>query len=108
MARDPGLEELIRADLPPDAYTEKAMFGGWAWMLRGNLLCCARTDGLLVRLGKDRDGWALALPGMQRMHSAGRPMMGWVRAGSEAYGDDELRRRLLAAALDFVRGLPAK
>ncbi len=108
MARDPGLEELIRADLPPDGYTEKAMFGGWAWMLNGNLLCGARQGSMLARLGKDRDGWALALPGVAPMISAGRTMSGWVRAGPEAYGDDALRQRLLAAALNFVRSLPAK
>jgi hypothetical protein len=108
MPRDPGLEELVRADLPPDAYTEKAMFGGWAWLLHGNLLCGARADGLLARLGKGRDGWALALPGIAPMISAGRTMSGWVRAAPEAYGEDALRRQLLAAAVDYVRTLPAK
>jgi hypothetical protein len=108
MARDSGLEELIRVDLPPDGYTEKAMFGGWAWLLHGNLVCGARQDGMLARLGKNRDGWALALPGIAPMISAGRTMSGWVRAAPEAYGDDALRRRLLEAAAAFVRTLPAK
>jgi hypothetical protein len=108
MARDPGLEELIRADLPPEPFTEKAMFGGWAWLLNGNLVCGARDDGLLARLGKGRDGWALAIGGIGPMISRGKPMGGWVRAGPAAYGDDALRQRLLGAALDFVRGLPAK
>ncbi len=62
MARDPGLEELIRAGSAARAgLTEKSMFGGWAWLLNGNLLCGAREDGMLARLGKGRDGWALAL-----------------------------------------------
>jgi len=42
------------------------------------------------------------------MISRGRPMPGWVRAGPDAFGDDALRRRLLAAALAFVRSLPPK
>lgn len=108
MARDPGLEELIRADLPPEAFTEKAMFGGWSWLLNGHLVCGAREDGMLARLGKGRDGWALALPGIAPMISRGRQMSGWVRAGPAAYGDDALRRRLLDAALEFVRSLPGK
>jgi hypothetical protein len=29
--------------------TEKAMFGGWSWLLHGNLLCGARDDGMLTR-----------------------------------------------------------
>jgi hypothetical protein len=108
MARDLGLEELVRADLPDEPFTEKAMFGGWAWFLRGNLVCGAREDGMLARLGKGGDGWALALAGIGPMISRGRAMGGWVRAGPEAYGDDALRRRLLDAAVVFARSLPAK
>jgi hypothetical protein len=109
MARDAGLEDLIRADLPHDpGFSEKTMFGGWAWLLNGNLLCGAREDGMLARLGKGRDGWALALDDVGPMISRGKPMGGWVRAGPKAYGDDALRRRLIASALEFVRTLPGK
>lgn len=109
MARDPGLEDLIREDLPRDlALTEKAMFGGWAWLLNGNLLIGSRGDGMLARLGKGADAWALALPDIAPMISRGRAMDGWVRAGPAAYGDDATRRRLIEGALSFVRGLPPK
>ena len=108
MARDAGLEELVRSDLPRESFTEKAMFGGWAWLLEGNLVCGAREGSLLVRLGKGGDGWALALPDIAPMISQGRELSGWVRAGPEAYGDDGLRRRLLQAAVKFVRSLPGK
>jgi hypothetical protein len=107
MARDEGLEELLREDLAAvPGLKEKAMFGGRAWLLGGNLVCGARDDGMLVRLGKGSDGWALAQPGIGPMISRGRPMSGWVRAGADAYGDDALRRKLLDAALAFVRALP--
>jgi hypothetical protein len=109
MARDEGLEELLREDLEPvPGLTEKAMFGGWAWLLHGNLLCGVREDGMLVRLGKGNDAWALALPDIAPMISRGRRMQGWIWAGPEASGDDALRRRLLDAALAFVRSLPEK
>jgi hypothetical protein len=109
MAGDPGLEELLREDLEDEpGVTEKSMFGGRAWLLNGNLLCGAREDGMLARLGRDKDGWALALPEIAPMISRGRRMQGWVRAGPGAFGDDALRRRLLDAALAFVRALPAK
>ena len=109
MARDEGLEELLRADLEDEpGLAEKPMFGGRAWLLRGNLLCGARDDGMLVRLGAGNDGWALKTPGIGPMISRGCPMRGWARAAPEAYGDDALRRRLLDAALAFVRGLPGK
>jgi hypothetical protein len=109
MARDAGLEELLREDLADErGLAEKPMFGGIAWLLHGNLLCGARDDGMLARLGKGNDAWALALPDIIPMISRGRPMPGWVRAGPAAFGDDALRRKLLAAALGFVRSLPRK
>ncbi len=109
MARDAGLEDLIRNDLPQGlALSEKAMFGGLAWLIAGNLLVGARGDGRLVRLGKGNDAWALARPDVGPMMSRGRAMDGWVRAGPAAYGDDAMRARLIEAALAFVRGLPPK
>lgn len=84
------------------------MFGGMAWLVNGNLLCGAREDGMLVRLGKNNDAWALTIPGIAPMVMQGRKMNGWVRAAAEVYGDDTLRRKLLQAALDFSRTLPKK
>ena len=62
MARDKGLEELLNDSLAGvPGLTTKAMFGGLAWLVNGNLLCGAREDGMLVRLGKDKDAWALKI-----------------------------------------------
>jgi len=109
MARDEGLEQLLRDDLAAEpGLAESVMFGGRAWLLNGHLLCGARDDGMLARLGRDRDGWALESPDIVPMISRGRRMHGWVRAGAAAFGDDALRRRLLGAALAFVRTLPPK
>jgi hypothetical protein len=108
MVRDRGLEALVGDDLGPlPGLTGKPMFGGWAWLLDGHLLCASRVASLLVRLGKGQDGWATALPGIEPMEMNGRPMSGWVRCGPEAYGDDALRRKLLAQAVGFVRALPS-
>lgn len=109
MPRDTGLEELVNDELRSEpGITEKAMFGGWAWLLHGNLLCGARGDGVLVRLGKGHDAWALKTPGISPMLSGSRRMHGWVRADLRAFGDDTLRDKLLARALAFVRTLPSK
>ncbi|GFZ95675.1 TfoX/Sxy family protein [Dyella caseinilytica] len=109
MARDKGLEELLNDELADEhGITQKAMFGGWAWLFNGNLLCGARHDGMLVRLGKGQYGWALHVPSIVPMMSGSRHMDGWVRAAPEAYGDDALRRKLIDAALVFARSLRAK
>ena len=58
--------------------------------------------------GSGRDAWALAMADIVPMVSRGRRMRGWVRDGPDAFGDDDLRRRRIDAALGFVRSLPAK
>jgi hypothetical protein len=109
MARDAGLEELIRQELSArDGISEKPMFGGLAFLFDGRLLCGARNDGMLVRLGRGNDDWALALDGIELMVMGERRMNGWVRAGPAAFGDDSLRKRLLDAALAYVLALPPK
>ena len=109
MARDKGLEELLNNNLRSvPGLTEKAMFGGWAWLVNGNLLCGARSDGMLIRLGRENEQWALKIGGVVQMVSGGRPMHGWVRASAVVYGDNALRERLLQAALEFQRTLPKK
>jgi hypothetical protein len=106
MMRDADMEAQVRLYLGAlPNLVEKPMFGGLAWMWNGHLLCAAREDGLLVRLGKGQDGWALELPGIDPMVMPGRRMAGWVRAGAE---QGALRRKLLDAAIAFVRTLAPK
>ncbi|WP_210529439.1 TfoX/Sxy family protein [Rubellimicrobium arenae] len=109
MARDQGLEEVLRDDLgEQDDLTEAPMFGGLAILHRGHLLCGIRHDGLMVRLGRGGDGWALDLPGVTPLRAGARPMPGWVRVPPDLCGDDLLRRRFLDAALAVTRALPPR
>jgi hypothetical protein len=107
--RDPGLEELVVEDLGAlPGLSEKKMFGGLAWMLDGHLLCAASEKGIMVRLGKGNDAWALEEPDVAVMVMQGRTMSGWIRAGLDACADDDLRKRLLDKAIAFVATLPPK
>ena len=109
MAREKDLEALLGEDLGSEpGLTGKAMFGGWAWLLSGNLLCCARHDGLLARLGPERAATAVDQSGIEPMYSGKRLMRGWVRAGAQVWSEDARRHALLDAALAFTRTLPAK
>lgn len=109
MARDEGLETVVADDLDGigDLRTVK-MFGGLAWMLNGNLLCGARHDGVLCRLGKGNDGWTATIPAASPMMMGERRMEGWVRLSPDGAADDALRTRFLAAARAFVETLPPK
>ncbi len=109
MVRDKGLETLISEDLDGQAsLTEKAMFGGWAWLLDGKLLLGARDTGMLARVGEDNESWALKISGVIPMMMRDRRMRGWVRANMSVCGDDALRRKLIVAAIEFVLTLPEK
>jgi len=109
MARDEGLEEQIREELGPlDGLREAPMFGGLAWMLDGNLLCACRHDGMMARLGKGNEDWALQSPGVSQVRTSANPMRGWVWANPDAAADEALRLKLLQQALAFVRTLPPK
>jgi len=107
MARNEALDSWLRYILREERnLTEKAMFGGMAWLLNGHLLCGSRDDGMLARVGPARNAWALALPGVGPMLMRDRALDGWVRAGP--ISGAETRRRLLDTALAFVRSLPPK
>lgn len=88
--------------------TEKSMFGGWAFLLHGKLLCGARRGSLMLRVGPDNETWALAIPGVEPVVMRGRRMRGYVRAGLEAYSQDDDRQRLMDAAVAFTRSVAKK
>lgn len=86
---------------------EKKMFGGYCWMLRGNMLCGVEVGRFMFRVGMDQETEALSRAGARPMDITGRPMKGfvWVDA-SQAVGkglDDWIE---LAAR--YVGDLPPK
>src|ERR1700754_1869017 len=101
---------MVRAELEDvGGLTEKAMFGGLVWLLDGHMLCIASRRGMLARLGKGEDALAVAFREVQTRVMGDRAMPGWVRVTHEPSLEDEaLRRRLIAAALSFVRTLPPR
>ena len=89
--------------------TEKRMFGGIAFMLRGNMLVGPiKGGGLLVRVGKDGYEAALARPGAGPMTFTGRPMSGFVEVTGDVLEDDDTLTEWIAVAEAFVSTLPPK
>ena len=87
--------------------TEKRMFGGVCFLLRGNMLCGTSKGRLMVRVGKDQHRAALARPGVRPMDFTGRPLKGFVWVGAKGYAGTGLRR-WIAMAERYVGKLPAK
>ena len=77
MAYDEDLAHRVRARLAEqDGITEKAMFGGLAFLLRGNMAVGISGDELMVRVGPDATDDALARPHTRAFDMTGRPMKG--------------------------------
>lgn len=108
MAFDEALAERVRDVLGPrPELTEKKMFGGLAFLLRGNMCCGVYGDDLIVRVGPDQDADALAQPGARPFDITGRPMSGWILVGPEATASIDALVEWVDRALSFVATLPA-
>lgn len=87
--------------------SEKRMFGGICWMLRGNMLCGVEVGRCMFRVGPALEAEALSRPGARSMDITGRPMRGFVWVDAAVAPAPELRRWVDLAAR-FVGKLPPK
>ncbi len=109
MAYDEAVAATLRAALAGrEGIEERRMFGALCFMLRGNMLCGALSDGGFFRVGKQGEPAALALPGVARMAMRNRPMPGIVRTPPASVAEPRRRSELLGLALAFVEPLPPK
>ena len=109
MAYDEGLAQRVREELAdrPDV-TEKRMFGGLAFMVRGHMTVGINGDELMVRVGKDAYAEALAQPGAREMDFTGRALKGFVYVSSEGHSADQALTGWVRRGLDHTDTLPAK
>jgi TfoX/Sxy family transcriptional regulator of competence genes len=91
-----------------EGLTERKMFGGLAFMLRGNMCCGVLGDDLMLRVGPERYDDALARPGTRPMDFTGRPMKGMVYVEATAVATDAKLRAWVEVAVGFAGELPAK
>jgi TfoX/Sxy family transcriptional regulator of competence genes len=108
MPHDPHLADLMRGALRQRAgIVEKKMFGGYCWMLHGNMLCGVQVGRYMFRVGKELEADALARPGARPMDITGKPMRGIVWVDADAALDAGLDSWIGLAAR-FVGALPPK
>jgi TfoX/Sxy family transcriptional regulator of competence genes len=108
MAYDVDLAARIRAVLQTgEPVTERQMFGGLAFMLGGHMFCGVVKDSLMVRLGPEAAGRALARPYVRPMDFTGRPMTGMVFVEPAGLVGRALQVWVRDAA-GYARGLPPK
>jgi TfoX/Sxy family transcriptional regulator of competence genes len=109
MAYDENLARRMRAALAgePDV-GERKMFGGLAFMVRGNMCCGVIKDEMMVRVGKDLHDEAMARPHTRVMDFTHRPMPGMVYVEKPGFESDADLKEWIDLGLRFNRTLPAK
>jgi TfoX/Sxy family transcriptional regulator of competence genes len=110
MPYDESLVERLRDLLADESrVAEKRMFGGLAFMVRGNLCVAAsHTGGLLARVDPDDSDAYLAAPHVSLMEMRGRPMHGWLMIAPEALTTKPQLAAWVKRSVAFVKTLPSK
>jgi TfoX/Sxy family transcriptional regulator of competence genes len=88
--------------------TERKMFGGVAFMVRGNMCCGVLDDKLMVRVGPVAYEKALKLTHAREMDFTGKAMRGIVYVVPEGTRTARQLRTWVQRGLEFVGTLPAK
>jgi TfoX/Sxy family transcriptional regulator of competence genes len=109
LAYDEELAARVRdvLALEPDV-SERKMFGGVCFMLRGNMCCGVLKRDLIVKLGPDDNERALAAPHTRPFDFTGRPTKGMVYVAGEGTTDDADLRRWVEWGVGRARSLPPK
>lgn len=109
MAYDEGVAERLREVFQERVdIVEKKMFGGIAFMVRGNMCCGVTDDALMARVGPHQYDNALSRPHAREMDFTGKPMKGFVYIEPEGFASDEDLRSWVATCETFVATLPSK
>ena len=109
MAYDEGLAQRIREVLNDRSdVSEKKMFGGIAFMVRGHMSVGIVKDDLMVRVGPEAYEDLVLEPHARRMDFTGRPMIGFLYVASEGLEADADLERWVERGLAYATSLPAK
>jgi len=110
VAYDEELAARIRDLMSAEpSLAEKKMFGGLAFLVRGNMAVgVSGQGGILVRVDPDESDELVATTPAQLIVMRGRSMRGWLRvAAQDVAGDGELAE-WLERGTAYARSLPAK
>lgn len=110
MSYDAELAARIRDLVHGEArLSEKAMFGGLAFLIGGNMAISASGQGgLLVRTDPGRTDELAALPHVSVAVMRGREMPGWLRVDSDGVHTKPQVQRWVDEGVTYARSLPGK
>lgn len=109
MTHDEALTKTLRQLLKPQKNcVEKKLFGGTAFLLRGNVCCGAWKEFLILRLGADMARHVLGEEHTRPFDITGKPMRGWVMVEPAGWQDAAKLKRWVSWAVEFTQSLPEK
>jgi TfoX N-terminal domain len=110
MAYDEVLAQRIRDLIGPDPeLTEKRMFGGLAFLIRGHMAISASGQGgVLVHVDPARSDELVAATAATVAVMQGREMPGWLRVAAAGVATDEGLAPWVETGIAHARSLPPK
>src|SRR5690606_2607228 len=88
--------------------TERAMFGGLAFLVDGRMALAVGQGDLMVRVDEETGDRLLEQPDVAQTVMRGRPMRGWFDLGLSVVAADASLRDVVTAAVAHVRTLPLR
>ena len=109
MAYDEAVATRVRKVLTKAGrITERKMFGGIAFMLRGHMCCGVLGNMLMVRVGPEGYEAALSQPHARKMDFTGKPLTGFVYVAKPGFASADDLTGWVSRATKYVQSLPAK
>jgi hypothetical protein len=110
VAYDEVLAGRIRDLIGPDPeLTEKKMFGGLAFLIRGRMAISASGQGgVLVHVDPERSDDLMATTTATTAVMQGREMPGWLRVSPEHLATDDDLSEWIEIAIGYARSLPRR
>lgn len=110
MAYDEDLADRIRELLSlHQGVTERKMFGGLAFLVRGNMAIAASGQGgVLVRVDPDQADRLVETTSAEMAVMRGRPMQGWLRVDSDELRTKRRLEKWVTLGSTYAASLPPK
>jgi TfoX/Sxy family transcriptional regulator of competence genes len=109
VAYDEQLAQRVREVLAPHPeVAERKMFGGLAFMLRGNMCCGIVDDELMVRVGPEGHADAIDQPHAREMDFTGKPSKGMVYVARAGVTTKKALASWVDKGVEYALTLPAK
>ena len=110
MAYDRDLADRIRRLVAGESdVTEQRMFGGLAFLVRGNMAIAASGQGgAMVRVDPAQSDTLIATTQARLVEMRRREMPGWLRIDPAHHGSEPELARWVELGTTFARSMPAK